>query len=66
MKRLAETYSVQDIVEIFLQAGDEGQWVRGRVEAFDFPGVWIRTEDGYRWFVTNGTRIRPDKNDRKD
>ena len=59
VRRLIEKYKLQDAVEIYLQSGENGRWVAGTVERHDFPGLWVLTESGYLWFVTNGRRIRP-------
>ena len=58
VKRLSEKYRPGDLVEIYLRAREEGRWVPGQVDGYDFPGIWIRTDDGNRWFVTHGRRIR--------
>lgn len=56
-KRLAELYQLQEPVEILLRNAGS-RWVAGRVVAYDFPGVWVETANGSRWFVTNRRRIR--------
>lgn len=58
VKRLSERFGVGDAVEIKLETPRGGQWTPGVIEEFAFPGVWVRTDDGGRWFVTNGRRIR--------
>jgi hypothetical protein len=60
--RLAELYRPGDPVEVYFAAAEE--WRRGVVVALQPPGVWVRTEDGAIWFVTNGQRIRPRGNER--
>lgn len=55
--RLAELYGPGDAVEVYFSAAEE--WHPGAVIALQHPGVWVRTEDGAAWFVTNGRRIRP-------
>jgi len=60
--RLAELYRLGDVVEIYFT--DEVEWRPGVVVALQAPGVWVRTEDGAVWFVTNGRRIRPRDEDR--
>lgn len=34
------------------------QWQSGQVVRHDQPAVWVRTDDGREWFVTNRQRIR--------
>lgn len=58
VKRLSERFRVGDAVEVYLRTVDGERWTAGTVEGFSFPGVWVRTEDGGRWFVTNSRRIR--------
>jgi hypothetical protein len=55
--RLTVLYHAGDAVEVYLAAAEE--WRPGVVVAPQPPGVWVRTEDGTVWFVTNGRRIRP-------
>ena len=55
-KRLVEQYAVGDLVRISFQ-GDE-RWFDGVVIGLAHPGVWVRTQDGQVWFVTNAARIR--------
>lgn len=57
-KRLNEKFQRRETVEIFLKTVEGGRWIRGIVDGFSFPGVWVRGEDGARWFVTNSRRIR--------
>jgi len=54
--RLVEIYRPGDRVEIYFAGAEE--WRPGVVVALHPPGVWVRTEDGAVWFVTNGRRIR--------
>jgi hypothetical protein len=54
--RLVEVYQPGDQVEIYFAYAEE--WRPGVVVANQPPGVWVRTEDGAAWFVTNGRRIR--------
>ncbi|MEW5988678.1 MAG: hypothetical protein AB1791_18780 [Chloroflexota bacterium] len=56
--RLTEQYKVGDPVEIYLDDGREGGWQPGRIVELAHPAVWVRTEDGRLWFVTNGRKIR--------
>jgi hypothetical protein len=60
--RLVELYGPGDAVEIYL--ADEEEWRPGVVVAVHPPAVWVRTEEGARWFVTNGRRIRRRDDDR--
>lgn len=55
-QRLHERFAVGQLVEIYFTQLD--QWLRGQVMRFDSPGVWVQTDDGRPWFVTNGRRIR--------
>ena len=58
-ERLTDLYQPGDPVEILLGAGTLAeQWQPGTVIARDFPGVWVQTKSGGRWFVTNRRRIR--------
>ena len=58
-ERLTDLYQPGDPVEILLGAGTMAeQWQPGTVIARDFPGVWVQTRSGGRWFVTNRRRIR--------
>ena len=59
VKRISETYEVGQRVEIRLGGRSGGRWVGGLVLRFDFPGVWVRSDEGGQWFVTNVRRIRP-------
>lgn len=56
--RLTEQYKPGDEVDVYLEIGEEGHWRPGRVVQLAHPAVWVRTEDGRLWFVTNGRRIR--------
>ena len=54
--RLVDLYPVGTRVEITLDDG--ASWLPGVVRAHQFPGVWVWTENGHTWFVTNRLRIR--------
>ncbi|VAW33159.1 hypothetical protein MNBD_CHLOROFLEXI01-1814 [hydrothermal vent metagenome] len=54
-ERLSELYPVETAVEIWL---NEQVWLRGVVISHQHPAVWVNTEDGRSWFVTNRRRIR--------
>ena len=66
-RRLVEVYQMGDPVEVFFaETAHEdatGEWRQGRVVGLQHPGVWVRTEDGAAWFVTNTRRIRPPRAD---
>jgi hypothetical protein len=57
--RLTEQYRPGDAVEIYLSDGEDETWQPAIVVLLQHPGVWVRTDDGRAWFVTNGRRIRP-------
>jgi hypothetical protein len=57
-KRLVDEYSPGDPVEIFFAREEIEEWRPGRVVSLQHPGVWVQTEDGAAWFVTNTRRIR--------
>lgn len=56
-------YRPGDRVEIYLELrpemAEESGWQTGTVVALDHPGVWVESDGGARWFVTNRRRIRP-------
>ncbi len=54
--RLTEVYRPGDAVDIYFTDAEE--WRTGVVVALQHPGVWVQTEDGAVWFVTNRRRIR--------
>jgi hypothetical protein len=54
-ERLPERYPFGAFVEINL--ADYG-WLPGHVVQHAQPAVWVKTEDGQMWFVTNGRKIR--------
>ncbi|WP_420630813.1 hypothetical protein [Candidatus Leptofilum sp.] len=54
-KRLPELYPVGTAVQIWL---GEQIWVDGTVVAHHLPAVWVQTQDGRSWFVTNRRRIQ--------
>ncbi len=58
-ERLVELYAVGTAVEIWL---GEHIWLPGVVVAHQPPAVWVQTQDGRPWFVTNGRRIRANQN----
>ena len=56
VKRLTQSYPVGTQVEIWLRARD--RWLPGQVVGHNHPGLWVKTKDGGRWYVTNHRRIR--------
>lgn len=59
-ERLTDLYRPGDHVEILLGvATPAAHWQPGVVSAHDFPGIWVETVAGGRWFVTNRRHIRP-------
>ncbi len=54
-KRLTERFPTGTVVEI--KIADYG-WLTGIVVQHESPAVWVRTEGGHYWFVTNGRKIR--------
>ncbi len=54
-KRLSERFPVGAFVEINLA---EYGWLPGRVIQHAQSAVWVQSEDGDVWFVTNGRKIR--------
>lgn len=58
-ERLTEMYAVGTAVQIW---PGEQVWLSGVVVDHQPPAVWVRTEDGRTWFVTNRRRIRPEEN----
>ena len=56
MKRLVEQYPIGTAVNILLA---NELWVTGRVIKHQHPAVWVETENGQQWFVTNQRRIQP-------
>lgn len=58
-RRLSERFHVGDQVEIGFQDREGAlRWQPGIVVVHQPPGLWVETESGMRWFVTNGSRIR--------
>ena len=57
--RLTEIYTPGDAVEVFFEDESGGRWHSAHIVGLQHPGVWVRTEEGYHWFVTNRRRIRP-------
>ncbi len=57
--RLSDLYQPGDLVQICFEAADDDTWRPARVLGPQAPGLWVRTDDGRHWFVTNGRRIRP-------
>lgn len=59
-ERLTEMYPVGTTVQIWL---GERVWLDGVVVAHQPPAVWVQTQNGQAWFVTNRRRIRVKKNE---
>lgn len=57
--RLRDLYAAGDAVEVCFSDADEPEWRPAIVRALQHPGLWVQTDDGHLWFVTNGRRIRP-------
>jgi hypothetical protein len=57
--RLTDSFRVGERVEIRFADDPERRWWPGRVIRPAAPGLWVATEDGRQWFVTNSRRIRP-------
>lgn len=53
-RRLIDLYPVETAV--FIKIGEI--WMRGIVVRHQFPAVWVQTDNGQMWFVTNGGKIR--------
>lgn len=56
--RLSETYQPGALVEILFEQDGAERWIAGRVVLHQHPGLWVRTDNGGAWFVTNTRRIR--------
>jgi hypothetical protein len=52
-------YAPGDRVEIVFSNRAEAEWQPAVVLRREPPGIWVRTEDGREWFMTNTFRIRP-------
>jgi len=60
-KRLHELYQLGVPVEISF---DGDHWFPAVVEMYNPPGLWVRSQNGRLWYVTNTRRIRlPDQSD---
>jgi hypothetical protein len=57
-RRLTDHYRIGDPVEIQFADDSHNRWWLGRVVRPSPPGLWVMTEDGQQWFVTNNRRIR--------
>ena len=55
-------YAVGTAVQIWL---GEQVWLSGVVVAHQSPAVWVRTQNGRAWFVTNRRHIRQEKKNRR-
>lgn len=54
--RLVDQYRLGDPVDIRFRGSDV--WHAGRIVRHAHPGVWVQTENGQVWFVTNTRNIR--------
>lgn len=57
-QRIYEQYHPNDRVEIIFTHLGEDEWRPAIVLRAEPPGIWVRTDDGGHWFVTNTYRIR--------
>jgi hypothetical protein len=57
--RLVDVFHPGDAVQILMDDERGEGWRGGTVVALQHPGVWVRTEEGGLWFVTNSRHIRP-------
>ena len=55
-KRLIDQYPIGAQVEIYFQVLN--QWFPGVIVRHDHPAIWVKTDDGRLWFVTNSRRVR--------
>lgn len=60
-KRIYEQYHPNDRVQIIFSRPKEDDWRPAIVLRAEPPGIWVRTDDGQEWFVTNTYRIRRDE-----
>ena len=64
-RRLIDRHPVGSAVDVLFRGVDGERWIPATVVAHAHPGVWVEVGPavpgaaGSRWFVTNGTRIRP-------
>jgi len=57
-QHIYDQYAPGDRVEIvFPNRNDD--WQPAVVVRHEPPGIWVRTDDGREWFMTNTFRIRP-------
>ncbi|MEZ4517394.1 MAG: hypothetical protein R3C44_11380 [Chloroflexota bacterium] len=57
-RRIYETYSTGDQVEIIFSNRGDDTWQPATVLRREPPGIWVQTADGRQWFMTNTYRIR--------
>lgn len=61
-QHIYDQYAPGDRVEIvFPNRNDD--WQPAVVVRHEPPGIWVRTDDGREWFMTNTFRIRPAASD---
>jgi hypothetical protein len=58
-QRIYDQYAPGDRVEIVFSNRGENIWQPAVVLRREPPGIWVQTEDGREWFMTNTFRIRP-------
>lgn len=64
-RRLIDRFPVGCPVDVLFRGVDTERWIPATVASHAHPGVWVvvgpevHGAGGSRWFVTNGTRIRP-------
>ena len=54
--RLVDQYAPGDTVVIRFRGSET--WYSGFVRRHEHPGIWVQTDDGRLWFVTNTRNIR--------
>lgn len=57
-KRLIDLYDAGNVVQICFAHQDKERWHTATVLRHDPPGIWVQTNDGKAWFVTNTRHIR--------
>lgn len=65
-RRIYDQYAPGDRVEIVFANRGEDEWQPAVVVRREPPGIWVRTDDGREWFMTNTYRIRPAADFRQD
>lgn len=57
-QRIYDQYAPGDLVEIIFANSSQDGWQPAIVVRREPPGIWVRTDDGREWFMTNTYRIR--------